>query len=201
MRIHYRKHKTLFVLLALNRRIAADETWSPIIVKNVTELGRQSTPDVTAVSRDGGYSALIDGNIVWLYDDTECLDLEGLQHSFVSNTAAYAYQDDQNISNITDFGVVEVGEDQHESEVTAILADTAVGSGGWIPFRPDEVQFNKEKKGKERMAICETPCIPKKNYTERLMILLATFRAGHFSHANQHHRGLLLCIFNLRKSC
>lgn len=161
MRIRYRSYRTLFVLLALNRRITANKTWSPITVKNITELGRQSTPDVTAVSRDGGYSALINGNIVWLYDDTECLDLEGVQHSFVSNTAAYASQQDYNISTIKDFGVVETGKDQKRRKVNAILAETAVGSGGWIPFGPDEVQFNEEKGGKERMAICETLCVPR----------------------------------------
>lgn len=155
MRIHYRKYKTLLVLLALEGRIVTGQTWSPIIVKKITELGRQLTPDVTAVSRDGGYSALVNGNIVWLYDDTECMDLEGRQHSFVSNTAAYAYQQDQNLSTVEDFGVVETGEDRHGRKVNTILADTAVGSGGWIPFQPNELQFNEEKKGKERWAICE----------------------------------------------
>lgn len=173
MHFRYKNYRSLFVLLALNRRIAADQTWSPIVVKNITELGRQSTPDVTAVSRDGGYSTLINGNIVWLYDDTECMDLEGRQHSFVSNTAAYAYQEDQNISTMKDFGVVEAGEDQDGRKVNAILADTAVGSGGWIPFRPDELRFNEEKKGTERLAICESPCVLRKeNQAKRLTILL-----------------------------
>lgn len=155
MRMQYRKYKSLFVLLALEGRVVGGQTWSPIIVKNVTDLGRQLTPDVTMVSRDGGYSTLINGNIVWLYDDTECLDLEARQHSFLSNTAAYAYQGDQNISTVKDFGVVETGEDGHGRKVHSILADTAVRSGGWIPFQPDELQFNEKKRGGERVAICE----------------------------------------------
>ena len=149
------KYQQLLLLLALDSTVVVGTTWSPIVVKNITDLGRQLTPDVTAVSRDGGYSTLIDGNIVWLYDDTECLDLDGRQHSFVSNTAAYAYQPGQNISTVTDFGVVETGEDSHGRTVKAILADTTVGSGGWIPFQRDELNFNKRKKGEERVAICE----------------------------------------------
>ena len=171
MRIHYRTHKNLFVLLALDIRTVTGQIWSPIVVKNITELGRQSTPDITAVSRDGGYSTLINGNIVWLYDDTECMDLEGRQHSFVSNTAAYAYQRDRNITTVSDFGVVETGEDRQGRKVHAILADSAVGSGGWIPFQSDELEFNEKKKGKERVAICEKSRSPDR-LDEGLMQLL-----------------------------
>ena len=129
--------------------------WSPIIVQNVTLLGSQLTPDVTAVSRDGGYSALINGNIVWLYDDTECNDLQGSQLSFVSNTAAY--QDNvKNISTVTDYGIVNLGKNQDGSPKTAILAGTSVGKGGWIPFQPDELDFNQQNAGKERVAICKS---------------------------------------------
>lgn len=127
--------------------------WTPIIVKNVTALGAQLTPDVTDVSRDGGYSALINGNIVWLYDDTECNDLDGNQLSFISNTASY--QDSPNkVSTVTDFGVVDLGKNQDGSPKTAILAGTTVATGGWIPFQPDELDFNHQMVGKERVAIC-----------------------------------------------
>lgn len=129
--------------------------WTPIIVKNITSLGPQLTPDVTAVSRDGGYSALINGNIVWLYDDTECKDLQGNQLSFVSNTAAYQAERPQNVSTVTDFGIVNLGKNQDDSLKTAILAGTTVGTGGWIPFQPDELDFNQQRFGKERVAICE----------------------------------------------
>lgn len=130
--------------------------WTPIVVKEVTKLGPQLSPGVTNVSRDGGYSALIDGKIVWLFDDTECFDREGNQLSFVSNTAAYSTGPNSNdISTLTDFGVVDLGKDKNGEPKKAILADTTVGTGGWIPFQPDELQFNEGRKGKERVAICK----------------------------------------------
>ena len=125
------------------------------MVKNITYIGPQSTPEVTNVSRDGGYSVLINGNIVWLYDDTECMGYAGNQLSFVSNTAAYAHQPNKNESTVKDFGVVMVGKDQYGRKEYAILADKTVGTGGWIPFMQDELDFNKQKNGEERVAICE----------------------------------------------
>ena len=129
--------------------------WTPIVVKNVTTLGPQHSPYVTNVSRDGGYSALINGNIVYLYDDTECMDSEGNQLSFVSNTAAYASQPNTNVTTVMDFGVVNLGTDENGVPKNAILADTSVETGGWIPFETDELNFNEQKKGSERVAICE----------------------------------------------
>ena len=129
------------------------EPWTQISVKSTTFLGPQLTPDVTNVSRDGGYSALINDNIVWLYDDTECMGYAGNQLSFVSNTAAVA-SPNQNISTVEDFGVVMVGNDNHGRKEYAILANDTVGTGGWIPFQPDELQFNNKMKGRERVAIC-----------------------------------------------
>ena len=134
---------------------APSYSWTPIVVKNVTILGPQFAPTVSNVSRDGGYSALINGNIVYLYDDTECMDAEGHQLSFVSNTAAYASQPNSNISTVNDFGVVNLGTDDNGAPKNAILADTSVETGGWIPFETDELNFNKQKKGTERVAICE----------------------------------------------
>ena len=135
------------------------QAWTPIIVKSVTTLGPQLTPEVTNVSRDGGYSALINGNIVWLYDDTECMDLEGDQLSFISNTASYQKFNANNVSTVTDFGVVGLGQNEKGNTKTAILAGTTVGTGAWIPFQPDELDFNKQMNGKERVAICKTPAL------------------------------------------
>lgn len=139
-------------------------SWTPIVVKNATQLGPQVSPDVTDVSRDGGYTALINGNIVWLYDDTECFDREGAQVSFISNTAAYSTRPSKNISTVTDFGVVDVGKDKNGKSTKAILADTTVGTGGWIPFQQDELDFNKLRKGLERVAICGSPVLEDRSY-------------------------------------
>ena len=130
-------------------------SYTPIIVKNVTNLGPQISPDVSDVSRDGGYSTLINGNIVWLYDDTECLDAKGSQLSFVSNTAAICDSPRDNITRLRDYGVVNVGKESDGSPKNAILAGTAVGAGGWVPFQPDELDFNRQMSGKERVAICK----------------------------------------------
>ncbi len=144
----------LTIVCSISTTISA---WTPIIVKNITALGPQLTPDVTYVSRDGGYSVLINGNIVWLYDDTECMDPDGKQLSFVSNTAAYANQPNKNVSTVADFGVMQAGMDKNGNKNYAILAGTSVGTGGWIPFQPDELYFNQQKKNVERVAICKRP--------------------------------------------
>lgn len=99
---------------------------------------------------------MVNGNIVWLYDDTECMSHAGDLLSFVSNTAAIS-QPVQNVSAVEDFGVVMVGEDSYGRKEYAILANDTVGTGGWIPFQPDELQFNTRMKGQERVAICNCP--------------------------------------------
>ena len=141
-------------LLHINITPISAAPWTQINVKNITLIGPQLTPDVTNVSRDGGYSVLINDNIVWLYDDTECMGYAGNQLSFVSNTAAISYPN-QNISTVDDFGVVEVGADRYGRTESAILANDTVGTGGWIPFMPDELLFNENNKGQERVAICK----------------------------------------------
>ena len=145
-----------FCVVALHLLLTSlAHAYTPIVVKDITPLGSQLTPDVSDVSRDGGYSALINGNSVWLYDDTECMDAGGLQLSFVSNTAAYATQPTKNVTTVTDFGVVNVGQDKNGKPKNAILADTTVGTGGWVPFQSDELDFNQQMSGKQRVAICE----------------------------------------------
>ncbi|KAL8728012.1 MAG: hypothetical protein Q9166_005683 [cf. Caloplaca sp. 2 TL-2023] len=146
-----RGHLSLILCALLLRSISG---WTPIVVKNVTQLGPQITPDVTQVSRDGGYSVLLNDQIIWLYDDTECLDRDGKQLSFVSNTAAYAKDPNQNVSMLLDFGVEAAGSDKKTGRTNyAILADTTVATGGWITFSFDELDFNIRRKGIERVAI------------------------------------------------
>lgn len=158
------------------------QAWTPIVVKNVIALGSQLTPDVTNVSRDGGYSALINGNIVWLFDDTECMDTQGTQLSFVSNTAAYASETVNTISTLADFGIVNLGQNPDGSPKTAILAHTTVGTGGWIPFQPDELQYNEQMNGKERVAICELSLS-----CHSALIMTGKYRARNVSDINQHY--------------
>lgn len=168
---------------------ALTEASTPIVVRNVTILGPQLTPDVTNVSRDGGYSALINGNIIWLYDDTECMDTQGNQLSFISNTAAYANQPGSSLSTATDFGVVSLGTNPDGSPKTAILAHTTVGTGGWIPFQPDELQYNEQMKGKERVAICKLnrPTRIKSSCLPDLAVSDSCYRAWYISYFHQYH--------------
>lgn len=154
MDTRYNTWRILTLLFLCSLSFVSSQSLSPISVKNITFLGTQQTPDITNVSRDGGYSVLVNGNIVWLYDDTECMDFDGNLLSFTFNTAAYAYQPNQNVLAMADFGVVMVGKDRFGREENAILADSTVGTGGWIPFEPGELDFNKEMNGKERVAIC-----------------------------------------------
>ena len=85
------------------------------------------------------------------------MNLDGGQLSFVSDTASYPTINDSNVSAVTDFGVVNLGKDQNGNPKTAILAGTTVGTVGWIPFQPDELDFNEQMNGKERVAICKFP--------------------------------------------
>ena len=137
--------------------VSERSTYTPIKIKNIKPLGPQLSPGVTNVSRDGGYSSLVNGRIIWIYDDTECFDKHGQQLSFISNTASYSDQPDKNISTVADFGVIEVGKDEDGKPQKAILADETVGTGGWIPFQADELDFNNRNKGNERVAICKLP--------------------------------------------
>ncbi|KAI9894706.1 MAG: hypothetical protein M1814_002062 [Vezdaea aestivalis] len=138
---------------AFNFYIFSASAWSPIFVKSVTDLGPQLTPNLTNVSRDGGYSVLINRQIVWLYDDTECLSRSGKQLSFVSNTAAYASELSTSVTTVQDFGIELAGQDSQGRSENAILGFGAVGDGGWIPFENGEAEYNKEHNGNERIAI------------------------------------------------
>ncbi len=130
-------------------------SWTPIVVKSITPLGQQTSPALTNVSRDGGHSVVLNGQIVWLYADTECFSADGKQLSFVSNTAAYAAELKADLSTITDFGVVTVGKNDYGDTERAILHEEVVGGGGWIPFTEDELEFNDRNKGEQRIAICK----------------------------------------------
>ncbi|KAI9883294.1 MAG: hypothetical protein M1823_004937 [Watsoniomyces obsoletus] len=144
---------TFFFIPVLASCSTDGHSWTPIVVKNITQLGQQISPPLTNVSRDGGHSVLLDGHLVWLYADTECFSANGKQLSFISNTAAYADELKPNLSTITDFGIVTVGKNYYGDEEKAILHKEVVGGGGWIPFTKDELVFNERNKGEQRIAI------------------------------------------------
>ena len=145
---------SIIILLCFLCDLTAAQPWNQIRAKNINLLGPQLSSNVPNVSRDGGHSVLIDGYIVWLYDDTECIGYAGNQLSFVSNTGATA-DGSKNVSYVKDYGVVMVGLDEYGQEQYAILGNETVGTGGWIPFLEDELKFNDRMNGKERVAICE----------------------------------------------
>lgn len=127
---------------------------SQLIISNVTNLGPLHSPDITGVSRDGGASVLLNSRILWIFDDTECLSATNQQLGFVSNSASYSSEPNGNISLLNNFGVVTAGNDEDGHKQYAIRAGGPIGTGGWIPFKKVELEFNGEQPGKDRIAIC-----------------------------------------------
>lgn len=125
-----------------------------LIIGNITHLGPLHSPDVTGVSRDGGTSVLLNGRITWIFDDTECLSEANQQLGFVSNSASHNKEPNANISSLQDFGIVNTGKNSQGKSEYAIRAGGSVGTGGWIPFKHTELDFNREDSGKSRVAIC-----------------------------------------------
>ena len=125
-----------------------------LIVKNVTLLGPQRSTTVTNLSRDGGSSVLLNGNIVWLYDDTASRDKNGDIISFLSNTAAYSSEPNGSVTLVRDFGVVLANQSNPFQLETGILATEVVQNGGWIPFTEEEAAVNQKDASQKRVAIC-----------------------------------------------
>ena len=164
-----------FVILGCSSITTAmsSERWTPVVVNNVTILGPQNAPNVTNVSRDGGHSVLLSNRVTWLYDDTQCMSQTGKIISFISNTAAISSKRASDSTTVEDYGIVEIGKDALGSRLNAILEETVVGYGGWIPFSENEIKFNTAKNGRERIAICE--------YLPLLVRLSARFRGLTFT--------------------
>lgn len=151
------RNRIIYGLALLSMTMAAQDAsaaWTPIVVRQVTELGPQHSVRLEHFSRDGGHSVLLNGRIAWLYDDTECFSKDGAQLSFVSNSAAYASNPESDVTAVTDFGVTELGVADDGGSHAAILAEDTVGGGGWIPFTEEEIQFNRAHEGDQRIAIC-----------------------------------------------
>ena len=132
----------------------ADSSQQYLSVKNVTILGPQRSTSVTNLSRDGGSSVLLNGNIVWLYDDTASRNKNGTILSFLSNTAAYSSEPNGSVTLVRDFGVVLANQSNPFQPETAILAKEVVQNGAWIPFTEEEAVINQKDPSQERVAIC-----------------------------------------------
>ena len=133
----------------------ADLSSQYLTVKNVTMLGPQRSTSVTNLSRDGGSSVLLNGNIVWLYDDTASRNKNGSILSFLSNTAAYSSEPNGSTLLVRDFGVVLADQSNPFQLETGILANEMVRNGGWIPFTEEEAEINQKDPSQKRVAICK----------------------------------------------
>jgi hypothetical protein len=147
--------KTLFVYLFLHLNCSlAQQSQSKIHVKNVSYLGPQINPRLSGLSRDGGASVLLNGHVVWLFDDTEVTSNNDELLIFVSNTAAYSHAPNANLTLLQNFGIsASVKEGSGQSE-HAMATDKSLSGGGWIPFAEEESAFNRQDPGKDRVAIC-----------------------------------------------
>jgi hypothetical protein len=116
---------------------------------NIKQIGFQTSPSVTNVSRDGGHSTFVNGKTVFLYADTSCFNSAGQMASFLSNTASMD-MDSDNATVVQDFGITKIDAFQ-----TAINNASFVPNDGWIPFTPEEVAYNKDNSGVKRVAICK----------------------------------------------
>ena len=131
-----------------------EDTWTPIVVRDITRLGPQKSTGVQDLSRDGGHSVLLNRRIVWLYNDTECFSDNSSQLLFVLNTAAYTLDPQADAATVLDFGTVDVGADADGNTYCTLLADKVVSGGGWIHFTAEERGFNSEHGGDKRVVIC-----------------------------------------------
>ena len=131
-----------------------DSSSQYLTVKKVTILGAQHSTSVTNISRDGGSSVLLNGNVVWLYDDTASRNRSGGIISFLSNTAAYSSDPNGSVTSVRDFGALLVNQSDPFKLETGILAHDVVKNGGWIPFNETETETNRKDPMQERVAIC-----------------------------------------------
>ena len=147
--------KCLFVYRGLHLILSlVVQAESRIQVKTITYLGPQISPQLTGLSRDGGVSVLLNDHVVWLYDDTQLTSSTDELLLFVSNTAAYSHAPQANLTFLQNFGISEAGGQGGTSGEQTLSIDITLSGGGWIPFTKDELTFNRQDPGKERIAIC-----------------------------------------------
>ncbi|KAF1982719.1 hypothetical protein K402DRAFT_424293 [Aulographum hederae CBS 113979] len=130
-----------FAIIAVILLVTVASTSTPqkslVAVSHVKALGVQQSQQIPNIYRDGGYSVLLNGKVIWLYDDTQINVEEGDGIiSFFSNSAAFSADPNRDILAVDD-------------------ADSAHANatGGWIPFTESELAFNREYDGSVRVAI------------------------------------------------
>jgi hypothetical protein len=74
-------------------------------VRDVKELGLQENHKAIRTSREGGHSVLINGRVVWLYDNTKQLGKGGTAVSHRRVSAAYSTDPDKRIRLIEDISL------------------------------------------------------------------------------------------------
>ena len=142
------------IILSLLVQYALSKS-SLVTVQNVTLLGPQVILGLPGLSRDGGASVLLDGKIIWLFDDTQILSETGQLELFVSNTASYSDQPNDNITLLQNFGIPAEQSSTQQQQKT-VQNQATVENGGWVPFIHSEAALNEVDPGKERIAICES---------------------------------------------
>jgi hypothetical protein len=122
--------------------------------KTSLNLGPQINPRLSGLSRDGGASVLLNGHVVWLFDDAQVTSKDDELLIFVTNTAAYSHAPNANLPFLQNFGISASGKEGSCQSEHTIVVDKSLSGGGWIPFAEDESAFNRQGPGKDRMAIC-----------------------------------------------
>lgn len=130
-----------------------------ITIKNVTIIGAQTNPGL-AVSRDGGVSVLLNGKVLWLFDDTTVTNSSGTLVSFSSNSAAIA----SNSNDVTALQDISYASVDTGGTKAAFQKNAGDQISDWILLSPSELVFNQNQTSGLRMAICES--VTHSNYTK-----------------------------------
>ena len=116
---------------ALHKALAmAEQSHPDIHIKNAFYLEWQVSPQLPGLSRDGGTSVLLNGRLVWLFDDTEVTP-RMMSYSFLCPTPLHAPVLLRNITLLRNFGIFASGKLSTAQE-QAMTAYQTLSDGGWI---------------------------------------------------------------------
>jgi hypothetical protein len=105
----------------------AEQSRPDIHIKGVFCLKWQINPQLPRLSRDGGASVLLNGHLIWLFDDTEVTP--GVVDC--SNTTVYSHAPERNITLLRNFGIFTSGKLRTAQE-RAVIAYQTLSDGGWM---------------------------------------------------------------------